>query len=165
MLVKKRSEGMQRGNLTPLCNTRLSIRCCRADKVKPGHKPCDSKHTFFHCIGGIAPMSNIILLYKSLNSPNVKSQMGYVDLCTFHCRVRVLLVRCESFGGSGTSGTLQCVVNEPASEHEPRTELYIANTLTQKTPNIHKDVRATLKCVPAVQNNESLPYVVVCRWP
>lgn len=43
----------------------------------------------------------------------------------------VLLVRWESFGDNGTSGTLQCVVNEPASEHEPRTELYIADTLKQ----------------------------------
>lgn len=48
---------------------------------------------------------------------------------TFHCRVRVLLVRWESFGVSGTSGAPQCVVNEPASEHEPRAELYIADTL------------------------------------
>lgn len=54
-----------------------------------------------------------------------------VGACTFHCRVRVLLVRWESFGDNGTSGTLQCVVNEPASEHEPRTELYIAETLSQ----------------------------------
>lgn len=38
-------------------------------------------------------------------------------------------MRWESFGDSGTSGMLQCVVNEPASEHEPRTELYIADTL------------------------------------
>lgn len=51
--------------------------------------------------------------------------------CTFHCRVSVLLVRWDSLGGKGTSGTLQCVVNEPASEHKPRTELYIAETLKQ----------------------------------
>lgn len=50
---------------------------------------------------------------------------------TFHCRVRVLLVRWVSFGDSGTSGTLQCVVKEPASEHEPRNELYSADTLKQ----------------------------------
>lgn len=54
-------------------------------------------------------------------------------MCTFHCKVRVLLVRWESFGASGTSGTLHCVVNEPASEHEPRTELYIADTLETNT--------------------------------
>lgn len=50
---------------------------------------------------------------------------------TFHCRVRELLVRLPSFGDNGTSGTLQCVLKEPASEHEPRTELYIADTLQQ----------------------------------
>lgn len=52
-------------------------------------------------------------------------------------------MRWESFGGNGTSGTLQCVVNQPASEHEPRTELYIADTLknTEKTPNIKKHER------------------------
>lgn len=55
---------------------------------------------------------------------------------TFHCRVRVLLVRWESFGVNGTSGTLQCVVNDPASEHDPRTELYVAKTL-QKNPNMN----------------------------
>lgn len=48
---------------------------------------------------------------------------------TFHCRLRVLLVRWVSFGESGTSGTLQCVVKELASEHEPRTALYAAHTL------------------------------------
>lgn len=40
-----------------------------------------------------------------------------------------LLVRWWSLGEGGTSGTLQCVVKEPASEHEPRTELYVAHTL------------------------------------
>lgn len=66
--------------------------------------------------------------------------MEEVCACTFHCRVRVLLVRWESFGDNGTSGTLQCVVNEPASEHEPRTELYIADTLqqTHETSNVQK---------------------------
>lgn len=59
------------------------------------------------------------------------------SLRTFHCRVRVLLVRWDSFGGSGTSGTLQCVVNEPASEHEPRTELYIAVTLMDETQKMN----------------------------
>lgn len=39
------------------------------------------------------------------------------------------MVRWVSFGDSGTSGTLQCVVKELASEHEPRTELYVADTL------------------------------------
>lgn len=56
-------------------------------------------------------------------------------LRTFHCRVSVLLVRWENLGGNGTSGTLQCVVNEPASEHEPRTELYIAETLKENNQN------------------------------
>lgn len=38
------------------------------------------------------------------------------------------------------SGMLQCVVNEPASDHEPRTELYMAVTLKQrhKTSNVQK---------------------------
>lgn len=44
-------------------------------------------------------------------------------LFTFHCREMELLVRWWSLGEGGTSGTLQCVVKEPASEHEPRTEL------------------------------------------
>lgn len=39
------------------------------------------------------------------------------------------MVRWVSFGDNGTSGTLQCVVKELASEHEPRTELYVADTL------------------------------------
>lgn len=41
-------------------------------------------------------------------------------------------MRWVSFGDNGTSGTLQCVVKEPASELEPRTELYVAETLKQK---------------------------------
>lgn len=41
-------------------------------------------------------------------------------------------MRWVSLGDSGTSGTLQCVVKEPASEHEPRTELYIAETLRHR---------------------------------
>lgn len=44
----------------------------------------------------------------------------------------MLLVRWVSLGDDGTSGTLQCVVKEPASELEPRTELYVADTLKQK---------------------------------
>lgn len=51
---------------------------------------------------------------------------------TFHCRPRALLLRWVSFGDDGTSGTLQCVVKEPASELEPRTELYVADTLKQR---------------------------------
>lgn len=42
------------------------------------------------------------------------------------------MARFMSFGGDGTSGTVDSVVNEPASEHEPRTKLYIADTLIQK---------------------------------
>lgn len=48
---------------------------------------------------------------------------------TFHCRLRELLVRWVSLGDSGTSGTLQCVVKEQASEQGPRAELYVADTL------------------------------------
>lgn len=51
------------------------------------------------------------------------------ETLTFHCRLRVLLLRWVSFGESGTSGTLQCVVKELASEHEPRTEVDVADTL------------------------------------
>lgn len=44
----------------------------------------------------------------------------------------MLLARWVSFGDDGTSGTLQCVVKEPASEVEPRTELYVAHTLKRE---------------------------------
>jgi len=57
-------------------------------------------------------------------------------------------VRWESFGGNGTSGTLQCVVNEPASEHEPRTELYIADTLTQQITKIQTMVLCNICKIP-----------------
>lgn len=42
------------------------------------------------------------------------------------------MVRLWSLGDGGTSGTLQCVVKETASEHEPRTELYVADTLRSR---------------------------------
>lgn len=52
-------------------------------------------------------------------------------------------MRWESLGHSGTSGMLQCVVNEPASEHEPRTELYIAETLN--TQDVQRRVQRRKK--------------------
>lgn len=83
--------------------------------------------------------------------------------CTFHCRPRVLLERWVSFGDDGTSGTLQCVVKEPASELDPRTELYVADTLKQKvristfgTGGEGGEPRFGAK---------SSPDVIVCRWP
>lgn len=74
------------------------------------------------------------------------------------------MLRWVSFGDSGTSGTLQCVVKELASEHEPRTEVDVADTLeqTRRTANIGNrsaeggEVRWKAK---------SSPDVIVCRWP
>lgn len=84
-------------------------------------------------------------------------------------------MRWESFGDNGTSGTLQCVVNEPASEHEPRTELYIADTLKQMSNTSRNQTHRKGKITPPNMQNStfffeekeegSLPNVVVCRWP
>lgn len=101
-----------------------------------------------------------------------------VSSCTFHCRVRLVLARFVSFGGDGTSGTVDSVVNEPASEHEPRTKLYIADTLIQKDKwnkqlkdvfiQHFRDSWTPIRCntqVVNIKRIEALPYVVVCSWP
>lgn len=69
---------------------------------------------------------------KEERAPTKGRRVGGRSGPTFHCSPRVLLVRWVSFGDDGTSGTLQCVVKEPASELEPRTELYVADTLKEK---------------------------------
>lgn len=105
---RHRSERTQGCTLTELCNNaRLSISCCYKALGKPGKA---NNIVLFFCFG-------MLMLYGGGS--------GHADVCgcTFHCRVRVFLVRCESFGGKGTSGTLDSVVNEPASEQEPRTKL------------------------------------------
>lgn len=74
----------------------------------------------------------------------------------------MLLARWVSFGDDGTSGTLQCVVKEPASELEPRTELYVAHTLKQKSRTFRKGLEWAED--PDLEQKSS-PDVIVCRWP
>lgn len=82
---------------------------------------------------------------------------------TFHCRLRLLLVRWVSFGDDGTSGTLQCVVKEPASELEPRTELYVAHTLQEEESRAFR--AGGQKAADARCEAKSSPDVILCRWP